>query len=226
MQQLLLELAPPPLPTLENFFSGRNAAALQALREALEGGERFVFLWGARGSGKTHLLRGFAEAAKAERAAAYVPASNTDWARAGALEAAAVDDVARLDEPGQVALFDLCNRLRASDGPLAASGEAPPAQLALRPDLRSRLASGIVFQLHSLNDAEKAAALREHAAARGMALAEDLIRHLLTHFDRDMGTQIAMLDALDKASLERKRPITLPLLKDALRGLGEREASS
>ncbi len=226
MQQLLLEFAPPPPPTLENFFPGRNGAALRALREALEGGERFVFLWGARGSGKTHLLRGFAEAATAGRAAAYIPTWNTDWGRTGALEAAAVDDVARLDGPGQIALFDLCNRLRASDGALAASGEVPPAQLALRPDLRSRLASGIVLQLHSLNDAEKAAALREHAAARGMAVAEDLIRHLLTHFDRDMGTQIAMLDALDKVSLERKRPITLPLLKEALRALAERAASS
>jgi DnaA family protein len=227
MQQLLLELAPPPSPTLENFFPGKNGAALKALRGALESGERFVFLWGTHGSGKTHLSRGFAEAAKAAgRAAAYIAASNADWAHAGGIEAAAVDDVARLDEPGQIALFDLCNRLRASDGALAASGDAPPAQLALRPDLRSRLASGIVLQLHSLDDADKAAALREHAAARGMALAEDLIRHLLTHFDRDMGTQIAMLDALDKASLERKRPITLPLLKDALRALSEREASS
>jgi len=226
MQQLLLEFAPPPPPTLENFSPGKNGAALKALREALEGGERFVFLWGRSGSGKTHLLRGFAEAAKAGRAAAYIPASNADWARAGVLEAAAVDDVARLDETGQVALFDLCNHLRGSGGALAASADAPPAQLALRPDLRSRLASGIVLQLHSLNDAEKAAALREHAAARGMALAEDLIRHLLTHFDRDMGTQIAMLDALDKVSLERKRPITLPLLKEAMRALGKRTAAS
>jgi len=224
MQQLPLEFAPPP-PTLENYSPGKNGAALKALREALESGERFVFLWGPHGSGKTHLLRGFVQAAEAERAAAYIPAANTDWARAGALEAAAVDDVARLDDGGQVALFDLCNRLRASGGALAASGEAPPAQLALRPDLRSRLASGIVLHLHSLDDAEKAAALRGHAAARGMTVAPDLIRHLLTHFDRDMGTQIALLDALDKASLERKRPITLPLLKDALHALGEREAS-
>jgi DnaA family protein len=226
MQQLLLEFAPPPPPTLENFSPGKNGAALKALREALEGGERFVFLWGASGSGKTHLLRGFAEAAKAGRAAAYIPASNADWARTDALDAAAVDDVARLDEPGQVALFDLCNRLRGSGGALAASADAPPAQLALRPDVRSRLASGIVLQLRPLDDEDKAAALREHAAARGMALAEDLIRHLLTHFDRDMGTQIAMLDALDRASLERKRPITLPLLKEALRALAERAASS
>jgi len=226
MQQLLLELAPPPPPTLENFFPGRNGAALKALREALEGGEPFVFLWGSRGSGKTHLLRGFAEAAKVKRVAGYVAAANSDWARHAKLEAAAVDDVARLDESGQVAVFDLCNRLRASGGALAAGGEAPPAQLALRPDLRSRLASGIVLQLHPLSDEEKAAALRGRAAGRGMALEAELIRYLLTHFERDMGTQIAVLDALDRYSLQQKRPISLPLLKEALRSLKGEEASS
>jgi DnaA-homolog protein len=206
MQQLLLELAPPPPPTLENFSPGRNGAALVALREALAGGERFVFLWGPDGSGKTHLLRAFSGAAKAAK-----------------VEAAAVDDVARLDEAEQIALFDLCNRLRVSGGALAASAEAPPAQLALRPDLRSRLASGIVLQLHPLGDTDKAAALAAHAARRGMAVDGELIGYLLSHFERDMGTQIALLDALDRYSLQRKRPITLPLLKDALRSLAEAE---
>ena len=207
MQQLLLELAPPPLPTLENFSPGRNIAALKALREALAGGERFVFLWGPGGSGKTHLLRAFTAAAAAAKR-----------------EAAAADDVARLGEAEQIALFDLCNRLRASGGALAASGNAPPAQLALRADLRSRLASGIVLQLHPLSDADKAAALSAHAAGRGMALDDELIAYLLSHFDRDMGTQIALLDALDRHSLQRKRPVTLPLLKEALRSLAESEA--
>jgi DnaA family protein len=216
MQQLLLELAPPPPPTLENFSPGKNGAALKALRAALEGGERIVFLWGASGSGKTHLLRAFAGAAGAKGASAYVQTSNADWARAAGLEVAAVDDVARLDDSGQIALFDLCNRLRASGGALAASGEAPPARLALRADLRSRLASGIVLQLHLLSDEDKAAALHAHAAGRGIALDGEMIRYLLTHFDRDMGTQIAALDTLDRYSLQRKRPITLPLLKEAL----------
>ena len=67
MQQLLLELAPPPPPTLDNFSPGKNGAALKALREALGDGERFVFLWGPGGSGKTHLLRAFSEAAAAAR---------------------------------------------------------------------------------------------------------------------------------------------------------------
>src|SRR5438309_5145398 len=162
MQQLLLELAPPPPPTLENFSAGRNGAALRALREALADGERFVFLWGPGGSGKTHLLRAFSEAAAAAK-----------------LEAAAVDDVARLGEAEQVALFDLCNRLRSSGGALVASGEAPPARLGLRTDLRSRLASGIVLQLRPLDDAENAAALNESAAERDIQLYGELIRYLL-----------------------------------------------
>ena len=204
MQQLILELAPPPLPTLENFSPGRNGAALAALREALAGGESFVFLWGPGGSGKTHLLRAFSEAAAAAKR-----------------EAAVADDVARLGETEQLALFDLCNRLRASGGALAASGGVPPSQLALRPDLRSRLASGIVLQLHPLSDEDKTAALAGHAARRGMRLEPGLIAYLLSHFDRDMGSQIALLDALDRYSLRRQRAITLPLLKDALRSLAE-----
>jgi len=221
MRQLLLELARPPPPTLESFCAGRNGAALQALRGALADGERFVFLWGPGGSGKTHLLRGFAAAA----GAVYVAAASADWTQAEGLAAAAVDDVARLGSAGQVALFDLCNSLRAVGGALAASGEAPPAQLALRADLRSRLASGIVLQLHPLSDEEKATALRRHAAGRGIALEDEAVRYLLTHFDRDMGTQIAALDALDRYSLERKRPITLPLLKEALSLLSPRAGS-
>ena len=59
MQQLLLQLAPPPAPALDNFVTGRNGAALQALREIAAGAgtERFVYLWGEQGSGRTHLLR-------------------------------------------------------------------------------------------------------------------------------------------------------------------------
>lgn len=225
MQQLLLELAPPPRPGFDNFFPGRNGAVLTALRGALAGGEPFVYLWGAAGSGKTHLLRGFVEAAALQCASGYFPAQDADWSLAGKLRAVAIDDVARLDETGQIALFDLCNALRGSGGMLAASGGVPPVQLALRPDLRSRLASGIALQVHPLGDAEKAAALCEHAARRGMAIEDELIGYLLTHFRRDMGTQTAVLEALDRFSLERKRPITLPLLKQALRSLARREAT-
>lgn len=200
MRQLVLELAPPEPPSFANYVAGRNAAALAALESALAGGERFVYLWGPPGSGKTHLLRAF-EAAGGR----------------------AADDVQGLDEPGQIALFDLYNALRASGGALAAAGDEPPdgprLRSRLREDLRSRLGSGVVIQLHPLSETEKAAALRERARARGIALSDGVIAYLLTHLRRDMGTQIAVLDALDRHSLEHQRPITVPLLKQALRSL-------
>ena len=218
MQQLLLQLAPPAAPTLDNYVPGRNGAALQALRDIARsaGGERFVYLWGEPGSGRTHLLRGLAQAASG-RTALYLGGEPGDGLRGDLL--IAVDDVQDLPAGGQIALFDLYNRVRAGGGALAASGDAAPAQLALRADLRSRLAWGLAFQLHPLTDAEKAAALREHARARALDLGEEVIAYLLKHARRDMASLIGILDALDRYSLEQKRPVTLPLVRDALESM-------
>lgn len=223
MQQLLLQLAPPPAPTLDNFVAGRNAAALQALRDiaAGAGSERFVYLWGEPGSGRTHLLRGLAQAVAGREALYFGNAPDGEPPGNGVI---AVDDVQRLGADVQIALFDLYNRVRAASGALIAAGDAAPAQLALREDLRSRLAWGLAFQLHPLSDEEKAAALRAHARARALALAEDVLAYLLQHAPRDMASLIAILDALDRLSLEQKRPITLPLLRDALGSLRDQRA--
>ena len=221
MRQLLLQLAPPPAPTLDNFVPGRNGAALQALRDLARGtgAERFVYLWGEPGSGRTHLLRGLVQAARA-RDARYLGGA----ADIGAVDATliAVDDVQHLAADAQIRLFDLYNRVRATVGTLVASGDAAPAQLALRDDLRSRLAWGLAFQLHPLSDAEKAAALRAHARARALDLGEDVIAYLLRHARRDMASLIGILDALDRHSLEHKRPVTLPLVRDALEAMKDK----
>lgn len=221
MRQLLLQLAPPPAPTLDNYVPGRNGAALQALRDIARGAgaERFVYLWGEPGSGRTHLLRGLAQAASG-RKALYLSGAPGD--RMEDDKVIAVDDVQDLSAGGQIALFDLYNGVRAAGGALAASGNAAPAQLALRADLRSRLAWGLAFQLHPLSDAEKAAALREHARGRALDLPEDIVAYLLKHARRDMASLIGILDALDRYSLEKKRPVTLPLVRDALESMKDK----
>jgi DnaA family protein len=195
MEQLPLVLAPPPPPTLDNFVAGRNGAALSALREAAAGraGATVFYLWGEPGSGRTHLLRA-----------------------AAAAGLAAVDDADRLDAAAQIALFDAINEARAVGAAVVVSGSRPPAQLAVREDLRTRLGSGLAFELVPLSDAEKAEALRARAAALGMKLPEEVLAYLLTHLRRDMGTQIAMVDALDRYSLARQRALTLPLVRAAL----------
>jgi DnaA family protein len=218
MKQLVLDIAPPPAPTLDNFVPGRNAelvATLHALAGSA-GSERFIYLWGADGSGRSHLLRAVVDAARRNgRTTAWFDADAAAYdAAEDALSAA--DDVHLLGAAAQIALFNLHNRIHAGNGALIASGNAAPAQLRLRADLVTRLASGLVYQVHGLDDGEKSAALRRHADARGFKLSREVSDYLLRHARRDMPSLLALLDALDRHSLETQRAITVPLLRELL----------
>ena len=81
------------------------------------------------------------------------------------------------------------------------------------PDLRTRLGWGLVFQMQPLNDAEKRAALTQHALGLGFELEPQVADYLLNHYPRDLGNLLRVLEALDRLSLETKRAITLPLLR-------------
>lgn len=221
MKQLAFDFAPPTPPTLDNFVPGRNAELLQNLQRlaAAGAGERFLYVWGAPGSGRTHLLRGAVAAARAGGAnAAYVACVDNmrlpeDIER---LDCVAVDDVQHLDAEAQIALFNLYNELRERRGALLVSGDAPPAQLELRQDLVTRLGWGLVYQVHALSDDEKAQALKHQATVRGFALADEVCAYLLTRTRRDMSSLLALLDGLDRYSLQVKRPVTIALVRELL----------
>jgi len=216
MTQLLLGIAPEWIPTLDNFVAGRNVELLAALRHALVAaqGERGLYVWGETGSGKSHLLQAAIERARAAGQTAV-------YARGEVPEAAqvvAVDDAEKLDDAAQVALFALYNRMRENGGLLLVSGTQAPAHLALRDDLRTRLGWGLVYQVHALNDDEKAQALHQHALARGFELPSEVTTYLLRHGRRDLPALLATLDALDEHCLRLKRAASVPLLKEVMRG--------
>jgi len=199
MQQLPLEITRPPEPTLDNFIPGANAEAHARVRALVDGvlGECVVYLWGGTGTGRSHLLRAAARAAAALRLVTF-------------------DDVEQLNAANQQALFNAINAARDGGAAVLAAGDAPPAQVALRPDLASRLGWGLVYQLHPLTDAHKAAWLRAEAAQRGLQLGGDVVDYLLTRLPRDLPSLAALLAQLDRYALARKRPITLPLVREFL----------
>lgn len=217
MKQLILDLPLTQPAALENFIGGRNAELLARLRDLLEeqSNERLVYLWGAPGSGKTHLLKGFTDAAcRYGLNAEYVTDGMIHDLTAGAV--VALDDVQRLDDPAQISLFNLYNQVHEGSGVLLVSGDRAPAQLDLRQDLVTRLGWGLVYQVHPLTDKEKVEALQARAKARGFQLTREVTVYLLRHWQRDLPSLIAVLDALDSYSLETKRPITVPLLREIL----------
>ena len=219
MKQLLLEIYADFTPTLGNFVAGRNAEVLQTLSESAAGtqSERFVYLWGEPGSGKTHLLQAFAEAvSRRGLKSVYVQCGAALPDHLDGYDAVALDDVGQLDSAGQIALFNLYNRLREGRGRLLTSGPCAPAQLPMRPDVMTRLGWGLVYQIHGLSDDEKVQALHAHAASGGFRLGAGVAEYLMSHWRRDLPSLLGALDTLDRYSLETKRPITVPLLRETL----------
>jgi DnaA family protein len=53
-----------------------------------------------------------------------------------------------------------------------------------------------------------------------MTLPDEVADYLLRRLPRDLGTQLAVLDALDRYSLAHKRALTVPLVREALEALG------
>lgn len=197
MRQLPLEISSPAEPDFANFVAGPNAEALARVRELAHGAlaERIIYLWGERGCGRSHLLRAAAR-------------TNPQLVVA--------DDVQALDAEAEQALFVAINEARDGGPAVLAAGDKAPAQLALRADLKSRLAWGLVYQLVPPGDADKARHLKALAAERGLLLSDDVIAYLLARLPRDMASLRAVMEVLDRYSLMRQRGLTLPLVREAL----------
>lgn len=213
-----LDFAPSP-QTFASFVPGANVLALTAVRElaAAGGPDRFVYLFGSAGSGRTHLLHAAIAAAK-EGAANAILASVRMLGEATLAEAVlvAVDDVHALDAEAQVALFDLYNALRAGNGRLLVAGDRAPRDLGVREDLRTRIGAMLAFELHPLTDAERAEALRGYATRRHITLDDAVIDYLLARVSRDLRALTALVDRIDRAALEKRRAVTVPLVREVL----------
>ncbi|MDO8933639.1 MAG: DnaA regulatory inactivator Hda [Rhodocyclaceae bacterium] len=218
MTQLLLDLKPEQIPTLDNYVAGINAELVGRLRAlAGPGGFDMIYLWGPAGSGRSHLLAATAQLAAARRAATLIGGADVGaelpLAPGGLL---VIDDVDALSADAQVALFRAFNSARLVGLSLLLAGPVPPLRLDVREDLRTRIGQALIYELKPLSDEEKSAALRSHALLRGMKVDDGLVQYLLRHGRRDLPSLMAVLNGLDRASLEQQRPATLPLLKEVM----------
>lgn len=215
-----------------NYYPGGNREVMRAVQRSAAGdGEQFIYLWGRRGIGKTHLLQAACRAAAARGAGCgylalrqfrEIPLAILDGLEDLAL--VCVDDIQCIAGHGdwETALFHLYNRLRDGGAHLIISAGAAPGGLGIAlPDLASRLTWGLVLQLVPLDDYSKRVALQLRARARGFELPDNVARYLLRRSPRDMPALFALLDRLDQASLAAQRKLTIPFVKEVA-GLRER----
>ncbi|WP_027960905.1 DnaA regulatory inactivator Hda [Halomonas halodenitrificans] len=213
--------------TFVNFHPGPNATLVGRLTQQLEpGGEPFLYLWGAPGVGRSHLLQAACHAASdhgertlylpLEELGHFPPLMLEDIER---LDLLAIDDLERVvGRPRwEEALFHAFNRLRDAGKRLVVAAEAPPRQLPVKlPDLASRLTWGLTFHVQGLDDAGRLAALQLRARVRGMQLGDEVARYILHRGSRRLDELFLLLEELDHASLSAQRKLTIPFVKQAL----------
>lgn len=225
--QLTLGLSLKDEATFANFLPGKNSEILQELKKTVSGqGERIIYLSGTRGQGCSHLLQACCHyAAQQQLSSVYLPLAEllslTPEVLLGfeTINVVCIDDLHVITgkPEWEEAIFHLFNRIYDNNGRIIiAAQDLPKAINIALPDLVSRLSWGIVYQLHSLTDAEKLSVLTMRANYRGISLSEEVGKFILTHCPRHMGTLFAALDALDKASLAAQRRLTIPFVKEVL----------
>ena len=226
-RQLALAIQRNDEATLADFCWGNNILLQQQIEATLKGlGERLIYIWGASGSGKSHLLQACCQAVGGNQSSIYLPLQILkEWGPQvieGIDEQAwiGIDDIdAIASNPAwEEGLFHLYNRVRDNEQTtLIITGKYPPSQAPLHlPDLRSRLSWGLVIQLNELNDVDKINTLQLHAHKRGFELPNTVGQFLLNRCARNMHDLHTLLNRLDEASLIAQRKITIPFVKEIL----------
>jgi len=200
---------------------------MEALRSVPDEPGSNIYLFGDRGSGKTHLLNALCHETR-ERAgrAFYLTLGRLPQDAIASLQGlenldlVCVDDLHTIagDEAWEEALFHCFNRIRESNGRLVISSAERLSALNLRlPDLASRLAWGLRLQLKPLEDEDKLAVIRLHSDALGISLSGEVQQYLLKRHDRSMTALIETVENLQRAALSSKRRITVPLAREVFK---------
>jgi DnaA family protein len=222
--QIPLHLNPQDLYQFDNFYF-IQAELKQALLEfEQELDVNFIYLWGKQGSGKSHLL--LAATAQYSKRALYLPlAELVETASPEILQSVEHLDLLCIDEleaivdriEWQEAFFHCFNRLQYSGCKLLIAAQHNPLTIDFSlADLRSRMATALIYQLESLDDDGKKQALVIQAKIRGLDLPDDVVFYLLRNHSRDIKVLMTLLQRLDKASMVSKRRLTIPFVRQVV----------
>jgi DnaA family protein len=229
MKQLPLEVRLADYAIFDTYYPGPNAETVHALEglvaDDLAG---FAWIWGAAGTGKTHLLQACVNAAHTRGMhSAYLPIGPEHGLAPDVTEGMEVLDLLCIDDVDAVAgdarweqaLFRVFEILRQNGGRLVMGAGQSPLNSGFRlSDLTSRLSSGATFRLRTLSDEDKLKAFQMRADWRGLELPDETARYLMTRVERGMGPMFSMLDRLDREALTAQRKLTVPFVKDILGG--------
>ncbi|MBE1301221.1 MAG: DnaA regulatory inactivator Hda [Alteromonadaceae bacterium] len=230
-QQMPLPIANLPRFAFDNYLTGENAELLFRLKNLspIESSHKKpIFIYcGDEAVGKSHLLHASYQKIQSQgynttfldlnSLVDYPPMILEQMEQLDVIFIDHLDAIVGKRE-WEVALFDLINKvLEREKGLIVLTSRTIPALTEFSlPDLKSRLMWGDTIKIVPLNNDDKQAYFMMKAKERGFKLTEDVTKYLINRIARDTKTLNTWLDKLDEVSLQEKRKLTIPLLKQLL----------
>lgn len=214
--QLPLPLGATPRYGREDFLVGKpNEAAFAYIERWPRWLAPAAILAGPEGSGKSHLAAIFAlgSGARTLRGDHLRRDEVPDLARCPAL---VLEDCDRFP-PDEVALFHLLNLARETGHFLVMTARLPPDRWGIRtPDLLSRLRLAPLLELAEPDDVLLGALFVKHFSDRQLAVDASVVTYAMARIERSYAAVQALVAALDRESLVRKKPVTRALVAEIL----------
>jgi len=220
--QLTLSLDTAPATSFDSFHVDEHNAITRDAVSSFARGELDdvqLYLWGASGTGKSHLLTAACDVYNRQGyRVAYLPGEMVNYSGSlqgmESVDLLCIDDLQRLDHAAEVDLFHLINRCRAAETKLILAADRAIDELGLAlKDLQTRLSWGLAFQLHPLGDDGLRKAFRKEIELRSLQASSEVMSYVLRRFPRRMNILKEVVDTLDEVSLSEQRRITVPFIK-------------
>jgi len=180
-----------------------------------------IYVYGASGVGKTHLLQGAALMALSDQQIAmyidcYDPLPRHVLESIEQLNWISIDNIGAINNNQKDLFFDLYNRAKQARVTMLISGTDLPSKLGVMKDLKTRLGFATIFQLQPLDDELTMSVLYNQMIDRNLSIDSKVYEYLFKYYSRDVKVLLKAIDDLDKASLQAKQSITIPFVKKTL----------
>ena len=220
MNQLGLPISLNTSMLLESFVA--NQELLRSINQIfLDENSSEVFIYGASGQGKTHILQGAVlKALEMDKNAVYIDCSQSFPEHildlVDQIDFISFDNVHLISSENQEVFFDLYNRARQTQIFILVSGDSLPSDLEVMKDIKTRLSLAAVYKLEELNDELIMSVIDSQMSQRNLSVNSNVYEYLFKNYSRDLKLLLSTLNDLDTASLQSKKPISIPFVKKFL----------
>jgi DnaA family protein len=185
-----------------------------------------LFIYGTKQSGKTFLLQAMCNSySSMGKSSLYVPLKKVMNYGVEIFESLENIDLICIDGIEQVIsktewekeIFNLINKALISKSRLILTSSKDLKSLNFSlPDLESRIKKIQSYELYPIDDKDIIDALKYISQFKSINLGDKEAKYLVTYSQRDISSLIQILESLDQLSMEMKRKITIPLIKEVI----------